>query len=168
MIQGYADLKNFENSKGMAPELMGMVVHYTHLALVVMVMDLCFNRDEADEVQIKGEVKRALQMFEDGKEISPLLGRFLGSLKDVLGKHKVQLIDLPMVSVEHAVNAGAGMVLDGLNTNSMLDLLGMQDSDFVFDASLDEFWQAAMQGETNSDQLAWDNLFSELDGQPIC
>jgi hypothetical protein len=169
VIQGYADLKNCENSKGMAPELMGMVVHYTHLALVVMVMDLCFNRDENDEAEIKGEVKRALQMFEDGKEKSPLLARFLGSLKDVLGKHKVQLTDLPMVPIrtESSASLGNEMVLDGLDTNSMLDSLGMQDSGFVFDASFDEFWQAAMQGEMNSDQLTWDNLFSELDGQPI-
>lgn len=70
----------------MAPELMGMVVHYTHLALVVMVMDLCFNRDEADEVQIKGEVKRALQMFEDGKGDIASTREILGVVEGCFGE----------------------------------------------------------------------------------
>ncbi|KAF2494749.1 hypothetical protein BU16DRAFT_550586 [Lophium mytilinum] len=47
-----------------------MAVHFTHLALVVMVMDLCFNRDAADEAEIKAEVKKTLQMFEDAGNTS--------------------------------------------------------------------------------------------------
>lgn len=32
---------------------MGIAVHFTYLALVVMVMDLCFNSDELDGADIK-------------------------------------------------------------------------------------------------------------------
>lgn len=56
---------------------MGIVVHFTHLALVVMVMDLCFNRDESDQAEIKGEVKVALQILENAKEVSSFLNRSL-------------------------------------------------------------------------------------------
>ena len=43
---------------------MGMAVHYTHLALVVIVMDLCFNKNEPDHEERKGEVKAALNTLE--------------------------------------------------------------------------------------------------------
>jgi len=72
---------------------MGIAVHFTHLALVVLVMDSCFNRAKADQIQIKAEVKATLQMFEDDKHASPLLSRFLSSLYHILQKHQVNLND---------------------------------------------------------------------------
>lgn len=81
VVQAYEDLRE-HGHPSTVPELMGMAVHFTHLALVVMAMDLCFNREQADEAEAKAEVKAALQMFENARNASPLLDRFLSSLSD--------------------------------------------------------------------------------------
>jgi hypothetical protein len=83
---------------------MGMAVHYMHLALVVLVMDLCFNRDETDEAEVKAEVKAGLQMFEDTQHVSPLLGQFLTSLRQILYKHNVSLSLLPHPNPNHLLS----------------------------------------------------------------
>jgi hypothetical protein len=134
---------------------MGIAVHYTHLALVVMVMDLCFNKNEADEAEIKVEVKTALQMFEGAKTASPLLPRFLTSLSDVLKKHKVNLSNPLTLATNTAAGFAHDIMLDGFNRPSdddQMDLeIDVQDSSGAFDTSFDEFWQIVMQGESNSD-----------------
>ena len=144
-----------------------MAVHFTHLALVVMVMDLCFNQDEADEAKIKAEVKAALQMFEDSRKASPLLGRFLSSLSDVLRKHKVHLSNPSTLATNE-------IMLDAFNNPSDDDQMQstqigmeMQDPGVPLDTFFDDFWQIAMGGEPNPDSLIWDNLFSALDSRPL-
>ncbi|KAF4633565.1 hypothetical protein G7Y89_g4544 [Cudoniella acicularis] len=181
VVQVYEDLRECD-SQSTVPELMGMALHFTHLALVVMVMDLCFNRDEADEGAIKGEVKAALEMFEDRRNVSPLLGRFLGSLSEVLVKHEVQLTDSSTLAINSSDNVVGftphESMVDVFNNPSNFGDVQMQftqqlgldmgDSGVVaLDTSFDEFWQTAMQGETNPDSLTWDNLFSALDSRPL-
>ena len=172
VVQVYIDLRQHDTPSNI-PELMGVCVHYTHLALVVMVMDLCFNKNEADEVEIKAEVKAALQMFDDTRNLSPLLGCFLSSLSEVLLKHKVQLTD-PLNS---ANNAYTGNDLIGpaphdtiaTNNPTYYAQLGleMQDPGVILDNSFDDFWQTIMEGEPNPDSLTWDNLFSAIDSRPL-
>ncbi|KAI1841778.1 hypothetical protein JX266_012045 [Neoarthrinium moseri] len=70
---------------------MAMAVHYTHLALVIMVMDLCFNKTEADHGQRRAEVKEALGMLEAARHVSPLVERSLNALHEVLRKHGIEL-----------------------------------------------------------------------------
>ena len=173
VVQVYKDLREHDSPSTM-PELMGMAVHFTHLALVVMAMDLCFNRDEADEAEIRAEVNAAFQMLEDARNASPLLGRFLGSLSDVLRKHKVHLTDQSTSATNNVAGFANEIMLDAFNSPSDDDqmqstLLGldMQESGVTLDTSFDEFWQIAMQGEPNPNLLTWDNLFSALDSRPL-
>lgn len=172
VIQVYGDLREHENPST-APELMGMALHFTHLALVVMIMDLCFNRDQADEREIKAEVKAALNMFEDGRSASPLLGRFVSSLSDVLRKYEVHFPKSPTLENSDVDNFPHEIV-DAFN--SPIDYSQMQSTHFGQDmqgvsadssAFFDEFWQSAMQGEPNADSLTWDNLLSDLDSRPL-
>ncbi|CZR68279.1 uncharacterized protein PAC_18178 [Phialocephala subalpina] len=176
VIHAYEDLQehDYPSTK---PEFMGIAMHFTHLALVVMIMDLCFNREQADEEEIKAEVKTALKMFEDTSNPSPLPGRFLSSLSDVLLKHEVHLTD-PTSNNVTVAGFAEEMILDTPNTCNPLDEdqiqfpqlgLDMQDPSVTLDASasFDEFWQNAMQSEHDLDSHAWDDLFSGLDSRHI-
>ncbi|KAF8847308.1 hypothetical protein BDZ45DRAFT_699308 [Acephala macrosclerotiorum] len=179
VVNAYEDLRE-HYSVSTRPDLMGIAVHFTHLALVTMVMDLCFNKEEGDEEGMKAEVKAALEMFEDSRHASPLLGRFLSSLSDVLLKRKVQLTDSSTTANNGVTNADIAeeMMLDhsSMNELSYEDQmqfhqfgLDMENPNIILDASasFDEFWQNAMQGEPNLDSNAWDDLFSGLNSRPI-
>ena len=172
VVQIFGDLRE-NDSPSTVPELMGMAVHFTHLALVVMVMDLCFNRDEVDAAEIKAEVKAALRMFEDTSDPSPLLSRFLSSLNDVLRKHKVHLTDPATLATSDVAGFTHHTMVDNFDEYADVEQmqstdfdLNMQDPGITLDTSFDEFWQIAMQ-ESNPDSVTWDNLFSALDSRPL-
>ena len=172
VLQVYEDLREHD-SLDTAPELMGIAVHFTHLALVVMVMDLCFNKDETGEADIKSEVKAALQMFEESQNASPLLGRFLSSLSEVLQKHKVHLTETSTMTPNdvagsaNQVMLGSANPADGSQMQATELGMDMQDLDVAFDTSLEDFWQSVMHGDPNLDSFTWDNLFSTLDSRPF-
>lgn len=171
VIRSYKDLQEY-STLSTVPELMRMAVRFTHLALVVMVMDLCFNRDKTDEVQIKAEVKAALQMFEHARDSSPLVGRFLSSLSDILKKHKVRLA-YPFAMVANNVASAASAEVIRVSNNAQdeyqMQYAGLgrdiQDPANSLDPSFDEFWQMAIQYDSTMDSLAWDNLLSVLDSR---
>lgn len=171
VIRAYEDLPG-RHSQSYVTARMGMAIHYTHLALVVMVMDLCFNKYEADEAEIKADVRTALKKFEDTRGISPLAGRFLSSLCDILRKHKVYLTNSPTLTPSFA-SGSAGITrpgaMDFVHDEQMQfnqSELGIYGSNVSLDASFDEFWQFAT-SEPNLDSMTWDNLFSALDSRPI-
>ena len=173
VVRSFKDLRD-QDSQSTSPELMGIAVHFTHLALVVMAMDLCFNRDEANAAEIKEEVKAALQMFEDARNASPLPSRFLSSLSDVLRKYNVHLMDPLAFTTSDMADSPHDHLLDAFSNPSEHDQsepshfeLDMQDPNLPLDTSFEEFWQIAMQGETNPDSITWDNLFSTLDSRPL-
>lgn len=171
VIEGYEDPAEFD-SPAYTTARMGLAMHYMHLALVVMVMDLCFNRHEADGTEIKAKVRAAFQKFDDDRHISPLPSRFLSSLRDVLQKHEVYLNHQPVSSSENAagvaseINAGGFSLLPDIQMQPELSL-DMQTAEGGLDSSFDEFWQFASQSEMNPDSITWDNLFAALDTRPI-
>ncbi|KAI1411559.1 fungal-specific transcription factor domain-containing protein [Hypoxylon sp. FL1857] len=172
IIQGY-DAPRGYNSPSYVTARMGIAMHYTHLALVVLVMDLCFNKDETDEAEIKAEVKAAFQRFEDARDISPLPGRFLGSLRNILQKHKVYLTD-PPDPITHDVTGFTDEIMpDSFNLPEIDRVqfnepsMGINEPEAIPDISFDEFWHFASHGEPNPDSFTWDSLFSSLDARPI-
>lgn len=168
IIQAYQDFQAHE-SISTVPELMGIVVHFTFLGLVVMAMDLCFNRDEAD----KEEVKAALRVYKTSGSDLPLQAQFLISLRSVLRKHNVQLHESHVPA--NPVNGFSQEMMLNTSIESTYDeQIGhvryereMFDPNIGLDASFDEFWQSVMQGELNPDLLTWDKLFSSLDSRPL-
>ncbi|KAI8956676.1 hypothetical protein F5Y11DRAFT_365003 [Daldinia sp. FL1419] len=157
VIQGYEDPTEFD-SPAYTTARMGLAMHYMHLALAVMVMDLCFNKQEANEAEIKRKLKEAFQKFDDSRHVSPLPSRFLDSLRDVLRKHEV-----------HLTTEDFSLRLSFLHDTQPQPELGMdmQDTDVGLGGYFDEFWQFANQSEMNLDSITWDNIFSALDTRPI-
>jgi len=171
VVQVYKDLREHD-SPCAVPELMGMAVHFTHLALVVMAMDLCFNRDETDEAEIKAEVEAVLRIFEHARSASPLLDRILNSLNDVLREHKVYLTDPSTLAASNAGAAGSANEIRLDTFNNLSDNGQMQYNHLALDmqdsgTALDDFWQNTMYGSPTPDSLTWDNLFSALDSRPL-
>ncbi|KAF2093561.1 hypothetical protein NA57DRAFT_61267 [Rhizodiscina lignyota] len=181
VLQYFEDLpgNDFPSTSTVAAR-MGIAIHHMHLALVVMVMDLCFNRDEADREEIKTEVKAALRKFENARDVSPLPDRFLSSLSDMMRKYNVHLTDPSTLTTNHVTGFvhetkldndwllqhsqfGPGMDHTGYALETHFDT----SSDTSFNASFGEFWQMAIESEPNLDSVTWDNLFSALDSQPI-
>jgi hypothetical protein len=169
VIRLYEDPRGEEKGHSMAKARMGMAVHFTHLALVVMVMDLCFNGNEADHEERKIEVKAALQMLEHQRHISLLLGRCLDSLYEILQKHKVYLPELETSSHESIIPLQESQ-------NVAFDVPEMETTHFELDfergnsgleSHFDEFWQIAEQNDTDFDQATWDNIFSVLNSRPF-
>ena len=172
VVQVYTDLRG-NNEPATPPELMGMAVHFTHLAVVVMAMDLCFNRDAADQPEVKADFEKALKMFEDADNASPLLERFLGSLKEVLRKHDIQLTNPATLGADPVVGYAQGSTRGAFNGGdedgewraAHLNL-NTQEPGFALDTSFDDFW-LAVQGESNPDFISWDNMFSAIDSRPL-
>ncbi|KAI1774854.1 hypothetical protein F4818DRAFT_441679 [Hypoxylon cercidicola] len=170
VIRAYEDIPGHE-SPSYATARMGMAIHYTHLALVVMVMDLCFNRDEVDEAEIKADVRTALKKFQDNRGVSLLPGRFLRSLCDILRKHRVYLA-VPQTltsnggefTYETRLGEVGGLVDQVQSAEYGADVQG---SDVAVDPSFDEFWQFVVESEPNLDSTPWDNMFSALDSRPL-
>ncbi|KAI0118064.1 hypothetical protein F4776DRAFT_634996 [Hypoxylon sp. NC0597] len=172
VTRGY-DASGGYNASSYATARMGIAMHYTHLALVVLVMDLCFNKDETDKEEIKADVKAALQRFEDTKDVSPLPRRFLRSLCDTLQKHKVYLTEPPEWETEDFAGFAGEVRSDCFNFSnedhmqSIQSSMGPNEPENGPDISFDGFWRLASQSEPNLDTFTWDNLFSSLDTRPI-
>lgn len=151
----------------------GIAMHYMHLAMVVLVMDLCFNRDQADEAAIKAEVQAGLHLFEDAQHKSPLLGHFASSLCRILQKHNVYLSDTMGSSYHGVVDPGYDPssarfdLSEGEQSHFRHFEHNLPDSADLLDPSFDELWQRTMETDPNSDLLAWDSMFSAIDSRPL-
>ena len=149
---------------------LGAVIHFMHLSVVVLVMDLCFNKDRADQTQLKSEVKAAFKMFEDITGISPLPGRLLNSLLGTLQKHEVQLpeptssrsIHTAPVLLGATDSERASMGQDRASTEPMQT----HDWNILEDSQFEDFWQSALQGQS-LDTVQWDRLFTDIDSRAM-
>ncbi len=153
---------------------MGIAVHFVHLALVVLIMDLCFNKDQADEAEIRAEVKATLQKFEDAKHVSPLLGRFLKSLCGIVRKHRIHPNESSDSALSNDPAQSSAPILDDFNPPGddrwqpvQLGVDGQISGDALGTPTFDEFWDNAMQGEPELDLSVWNNLFSSLESRPL-
>lgn len=164
VVHVYEDIASFYSPSTLVVR-MGKAVHFTHLAIAVMVMDLCFNKGEADEAEIKADVKKALQIFEDARDLCPLLDRYLNSFNEILEKHHVYLTDRSG-SVQET-GPGAFDTANDAQMQSAQFGGDVHDVGLGLDTSFDDFWLNAFQSEPNLDSLTWDSIFSALDSQPV-
>jgi hypothetical protein len=67
-------------------------IHQVFVAAIILVMDLCFNKIPGQEEARRAEVTDACKMLEDVKQQSPIAGKFLESLMDILRKYKIRLL----------------------------------------------------------------------------
>lgn len=164
VIQVYEDISQFHSPSTLMAR-MSKAVHITHLALAVLIMDLCFNRDKVDDAEIKEAVRTTLQRFEETRESSPLFARFLSSSNNILQKYKVNLGETSLDTFPGTAFSSQGTdepILDPSIPSPYIEHPGIS-----FDSSLDDFWYMALQDEPDLDTVAWDSLFSELDSRPV-
>jgi len=143
----------------------GVAVHFTLLALAVLVTDLCFNKGEADAGQIKEDVAAAFAIIEDARGVSALPEQSLASLRAVLQKHGVELMG---TRAKDASQRAEG-VLEHTASSGEASIYQFQ-SDYLggtVDSLSNTYWQTALESEGCINFNAWDALFSNLDNQPI-
>ncbi|ETS83553.1 hypothetical protein PFICI_05429 [Pestalotiopsis fici W106-1] len=150
---------------------MASAVHYTHLALTVMVMDLCFNKGEDDMEERKQEVRAAMKMLEGVREASPLTDRSLHSLRQILHKSNIELggpIMAPIDNVSNTVQIsqpGAETVLSNDGSPQLPPGLTVGDWNEAF-TSLSNSWTLTDQ-ELSLGSATWDDIFSALNSRPF-
>ncbi|KAH7123586.1 hypothetical protein B0J11DRAFT_436016 [Dendryphion nanum] len=175
VIQLYGELMVSHSESTMIAS-MGMAVHFTHLALAVLVMDLCFNAEADDGKQVKADLSAALKLLRNTGSTLPLAQRSLSSLTGILKKHNVHLNEpspsTDIISHVDGLVPGTESTVNSTPQNEQLPTPFEWDADFdhnvTVDAnSFDEFWQTAFQNDTNLDSAHWDHLFSALDSRPV-
>ncbi|KAI0532034.1 fungal-specific transcription factor domain-containing protein [Xylaria digitata] len=171
VIQLYEEPKSEGDSPSMETARMAMAVHYTHIALAIQVMDLCFNKNEADHGERKKEVLTMLQMLEGSRAISPLLNRSLDSVIEVLRKHEVYFPGEALADHDPQgtaqVHEGNPYPIESVQADFPQRDMEIGQSEFTGTPSINEFWQSANEFEMEFDSATWDSLFSTLDSRPF-
>jgi hypothetical protein len=162
VIQLFDEPSGVSGTAQMEKARMGLVVQSTYLALLIMVMDLCVNRNAPDEEARKLEVGSIMARLETLKPISPLLSRCLDALGDILLKYDITLQGPILWSAPDSNSWG--------NTTTQDHILfdDIEQGSVEVDLSLNAFWQTmAMQSEADSDLVDWESMFSTLDSRHL-
>jgi hypothetical protein len=168
VITGYTKLSRF-NATSTLLTRMGIAVHFTHLALSILIMDLCFNRPQTNVARTKDEIKAAFKIFGDAKVITPLLAKSIASLKAVLQRNGIDLTEASPSNVGDKISNDETERSMSEATQRELVPFHDQDSyqDPTLDSTFDTFWDMALQSDGGIDLSDWDHLFSTLDTRPI-
>ena len=152
------------------------VVHFVFSATMVLVMDLCFNKTDGQDEQRRTEVMNACKILENAREQSTMASRFLDSLLDILGKHKIRLpinsaglIDVPSANGPDVPLAMTTSTPDSMESPSPYVVVEGNDTwiangekDLNSNLGFDDVWQNYMEHGENFGDLDWDHLFSDL------
>jgi hypothetical protein len=164
IVQSYADTRSRHDSPADATTRMAMALHYTHIALVVMAMDLCFNSHEIDNSVRKEEVQAALRMLDEDAGASTIISQLLNSLRQVLHRHN---INLPVPEVTHDSNKNLDSSASTISDSTQLQFGIPENAFYSAHDSFNGFLELAMQTDATSDATIWDNVFSSMDTRPF-
>jgi hypothetical protein len=165
VITGYTKLSG-SNASSTLLTRMGIAVHFTHLALSILIVDLCFNLPQTDGARAKDDIKAAFKIFSGAKTISPLLAKSIASLKAVLQRNDIDLTEASPFN--KASNDGTeGGIFEATQRGPVLFHNHVSHDDATIDATFDTFWNMALQNDGDIDLNDWDHLFSTLDTRPI-
>ncbi|TPX14047.1 uncharacterized protein E0L32_000441 [Thyridium curvatum] len=167
VVRAYDDSKFGYASPAFASARMAMAVHFTHLGLVVLVMDLCFNRGLPGEEERKAEVKAALSLLEEARDVSSLISQSLNALQGMLRKHNIDLGASSQIDHHPQQPDSANEESADIRMQIVQPDFDFPASDVLMEPSFDEFWQFAVQDDINQDSGVWDNFFSALDSRPL-
>ncbi|KAF2095028.1 hypothetical protein NA57DRAFT_59782 [Rhizodiscina lignyota] len=148
------------------------VVHFAFFAIVVTVMDLCFNRIDGDDAARLTEVMEACKMMEEAKSHSPLAGKFLSSLLETLQKYNIRLPQFNHQGEGHArgvlpARPHEEAAIAAAPTQNTVQSSAFTPTNMQFEPSLDYFFDTTSQGSRNLDMPSWDQLFSDIDTQGL-
>lgn len=147
------------------------VVHFVFLALVVSVMDVCFNRAAGEDAFRTNQVTEAFKILQDAKSHSILAGKLLNSLFETLQKHKIRLPHLQ----DSYGDVSNGQTSGSISTATSTTLGTIEHKEppptpvinMQLDPGFDNLFESAMQGSPNLDMPSWDQLFSDIDIQTL-
>lgn len=85
-------LEGKKGSLACIPARLGTVIHHVFMGAVVLVMDLCFNKDKDREEQRQAEVVQACRMLDELRLDNAMAAKFLNPLMEILQKHNPSVI----------------------------------------------------------------------------
>ncbi|KIY02593.1 uncharacterized protein Z520_01058 [Fonsecaea multimorphosa CBS 102226] len=155
------------------------VVYHIFLATIVLVMDLCFNKaaEGEDDAARKAEVVEACKMLEEAKSQSRMAQEFLGSLMDVLRKHKVRLHAAPHPPAPGVAMEPPSQQQQPLQPQIPVDPVAQQPPESYdnpwpsedigqhYLSDFDEIWKEYVELGPMISMTGWDSLFSDLDSR---
>ncbi len=167
VIDAFAKPQQRKDTLSLAKARMDMAVHHTHLAVVVLVMDLCFNKLEAEQDGIAAEVRAALRMLRDAAEVSQHAARSAESLRLMLQKHQVAIEPVATNNCVRGVSHRSAASYSAASYQAIAesDWSGLSGPKLSPDAltSYDETWDSEM--DLNS--ADWDQFFASLDSRTL-
>ena len=152
------------------------VIHFVFSAIMVLVMDLCFNKVEGQDEERRAEVLNACKILENAREQSAMASRFLDSLLGILRKHKIRLpinsaglIDVPGGSISEGATALTTHTPSSMETISSYEVV-QRSNTWIFgpkrdlDGGLgfDDVWQNYIEQGGNFENMDWDHLMSDI------
>jgi len=136
------------------------ILHHLFVATIVLVMDLCFTRQEESDDVRRQEVIYACKALESTKTTSALASKFLSSLTDVLRKHKINLG--PQNELKGDFSNDPNFAMHGQS----IKILQNHATQPIQPFQLDDAWQDWLSQGANFEHMEstnWDSLFSDLD-----
>ena len=151
------------------------VIHFVFSAIMVLVMDLCFNKVEGQDEERRAEVLSACKVLENAREQSTMASRFLDSLLDILRKYKIRLPinSMGLIDVSSGSSAEVAAVpitfmpssTEAADSYEMVQRSNtwMHDAEKNSDGEMgfDDVWQNYIEGGNFGD-LDWSHLLSDL------
>lgn len=137
------------------------------MAIIVLILDVCFNKSAADYEAKKMEVVDACSILDAAKGQSAMAAKLLGSLLSVLPKYQVTLNGVSGTQMSHDDPAPDGSTVHEANVADMREC-GLEDRNIAGGEvpSIAEISQS-FDYEMDLDNLDWNSFFSGLDSQTI-
>ncbi|EXJ85152.1 hypothetical protein A1O3_05827 [Capronia epimyces CBS 606.96] len=155
----------------------GVLAYPIFMATIVLVMDLCFNRNEGDDAARNAEVRDACKALEDCLSPSQphVAHDTLNSLMDTLRKHKVKLHNPPGDTVQKAPGPESVAMpqppKEELPSTRHVSNGPPNPQSRLYDnpqnvlSDFDEIWKQYVEYGPNMDMPDWDSLFNDLDSR---
>ncbi|OBT64983.1 hypothetical protein VE03_05647 [Pseudogymnoascus sp. 23342-1-I1] len=137
------------------------------MAIIALILDVCFNKSAADYDAKKIEVVDACNILDAAKGQSAMAAKLLGSLLSVLPKYQVTLNGVSGTQVSHNGPPPDGSKVHDANISDMGECR-LEDRDTASGEvpSIAEISQS-FDYEMDLDTLDWNSFFSEMDSQVI-
>lgn len=153
----------------------GWVVRHLFQAIIVLAMDLCYNKAEGDDDDArKAEVREACKLLEQSGNQSNVAGDYLNSLMNLLRKHKVRLHNLPSDRSDKTMQSDATRMPSSTNPTPEIGERDIQliqspwpihESFSNYSSDFESIWKHFIENGPNLDVPEWENLFSELEAK---
>ena len=158
------DLTNENGSLWISSSKLGGFLHLYFFATVVLVMDLCVNRSDAEETTRKEEIREAIETLEKAKKQSVAANMFLNSLMTALRKHSIRIRGHHGEDEQSSssISRGENRSSPRVDYNSYATSEKQVDQAFS-DIDFEVIWQSFMNSGVNNDPNSWNPLLNELE-----